>query len=100
MAIYRIILGDVDLGQVIDALENRAQSWETTAEHIRSGNKSQEEEFVVEECSGEREAEHIAKHYQQIIQKIRAQVLTQSRIMDAETSRERVQNEKSTAFQR
>jgi hypothetical protein len=83
MAIYRIILGEVDLGQVIDALEHRAQSWERTALKIRSGNMAHEEDLFMEECSGELEAEDIARHYQQIIRKIRTQVLTQSNILDA-----------------
>lgn len=97
MASYSINLSDVDLGQVIDALESRAQSWETTAEYLRSGDISQEEGCVVEECSGEQEAERIAKHYQQILQEIRAQVLTQSRTTEPKRSRGLAQLEDSTA---
>lgn len=98
MASYQILLRDFDLGQVIDALESRAQSWKTTAEYIRSGNISEEEDYVAEECSGEPEAERIAKHYQRILQEIRAQVLQQSHTANPYADWRELEN--STATQR
>ena len=46
---YRIELDDLDLGQLLDALEIRAKAWRDTAEFLRSGNMT-EETFVLEEC--------------------------------------------------
>lgn len=35
--IYHIELSEDDLGQLLDGLEVRAESWERTAEYLRSG---------------------------------------------------------------
>lgn len=62
---YRIELDDLDLGQLLDALEIRAKAWRDTAEFLRSGNMT-EETFVLEECSDAEEAEKISAHYDRI----------------------------------
>lgn len=62
---YVIKLSSVDLGQVLDGLDMRAQAWEKTEAYHRTGISPAD--FVAEECSGVEEAERIAKHYRSII---------------------------------
>ena len=69
--IYRIELGEDDLGQLIDGLEVRAASWERTAEYLRSGYMNGD--FLIEECSDPDEADSIASHYRRILQSIHQQ---------------------------
>lgn len=62
---YLIKLSAMDLGQLMDDLDSRAQAWEKTAAYHRTGVSPSD--FVVEECNGAEEAERIAKHYRSII---------------------------------
>jgi hypothetical protein len=73
---YTIQLDGHDLGQFLDGLELRAESWERTAEYLRSGQSAGD--FIVEECSKPEEADNIAAHYRSIINKIRQQMEAQS----------------------
>ena len=66
--IYRIELDALDLGQLLDGLEARADSWGKTAEYHRSGKSPAG--FVVEECNDADEAGRLAAHYRAIIAKI------------------------------
>ena len=75
MAIYRIELDELDLGQLLDGLEMRAESWERTAEYLRSGYI--DGDYLVEECSKPEEADDIAEHYRSIIRKIQSQMEAQ-----------------------
>jgi hypothetical protein len=75
---YRIELNDLDLGQLLDGLETRAESWERTAEYLRAETMPEDEFFVVEECSKPEEADDIAEHYRSIIRKIQSQMEAQS----------------------
>jgi hypothetical protein len=68
---YRIELDDVDLGQVLDGLEIRAEAWEKTADYHRSGESPPD--FIVEKCNNADEAGRIANHYRSIIAKIQKQ---------------------------
>ena len=52
---YTIQLDRLDLGQLLDGLELRAESWERTAEYLRSGYM--EGNFIAEECSKPEEAD-------------------------------------------
>jgi len=45
---YRIELDDLDLRQLLDGLEVCAESWERTAEYLRSGYV--DGDYTVEEC--------------------------------------------------
>ena len=72
---YRIDRDDRDLGQLLDGLAMRAESWERTAEYLLSGYVASEE--VVEECSKPEEADAIAAHYRSIIRKIHEQMEAQ-----------------------
>jgi hypothetical protein len=74
---YRIELNDLDLGQLLGGLETRAESWERTAEHLRTKTMPEGEFFLVEECSKPEEADSIAKHYRSIIRKIQSQIEAQ-----------------------
>ena len=73
---YRIELNDLDLGQLLDGLDARAEAWEQTADYHRTGKSP--EGFVVEECTDEDEADKIAAHYRSIISKIQEQREAQS----------------------
>jgi hypothetical protein len=68
---YRIELDELDLGQLLDGLEARADAWEKTACYHRTGDAPPD--FVVEECNDEEEAGQIANHYRSIISKIEKQ---------------------------
>lgn len=74
---YRIELEELDLGQLLDGLEIRAESWRHTAEYLRAGELLEGEVFMIEECSDEEEADEVAAHYEAIIQKIRSQIEAQ-----------------------
>ena len=69
--ILRIELNDIDLGQLLDGLETRAEAWEKTADYHRTGESPTD--FIVEECNDANEADGIASHYRSIIAKIRKQ---------------------------
>lgn len=75
MATYRIELNELDLGQLLDGLEMRAESWERTADYLRSGYVAGD--YVVEECSKPKEADDIAAHYRSLIRSIRLQMEAQ-----------------------
>ncbi len=68
---YVIRLNGLDLGQLIDALEARANVWYHTATHLESG--AAPNGFVIEECSEAREARSIEAHYKRIIRLIEVQ---------------------------
>ena len=72
---YRLELDDRDLGQLLDGLAMRAESWERTAEYLRSGYVAGDK--IVEECSKPEEADAIATHYRSIIRKIHEQMEAQ-----------------------
>ena len=76
MATYRIQLDSLDLGQLLDGIELRAESWERTAEYLRSGYV--DGDYIVEECSKPEEADGIAAHYRSLIRSIRQQMEAQS----------------------
>jgi hypothetical protein len=72
MATYRIELDALDLGQLLDGLEMRAESWERTAEYLRSGYV--EDGYIVEECHKPEEADTIAAHHRALVRNIRQQM--------------------------
>jgi hypothetical protein len=72
--IYGLELDELDLGQLLDGLESRAESWEKSAEYFRSEKMPDGEFFIIEECSDLDEAEEIASYYRSIISKIRKQM--------------------------
>ena len=72
---YVIRLSGLDLGQVIDGLEVRANAWRLTAEYLSTGEAP--EGFVVEECEDAEEARRIAEKYGQILRSISEQFAAQ-----------------------
>ena len=74
---YTIELDSLDLGQLLDGLDIRAEAWEKTASYLRTGTVPDDEFFIVEECSKPQEAGDIAKHYRSIADKIRQQMEAQ-----------------------
>jgi hypothetical protein len=73
---YMIQLESLDLGQLLDGLELRAESWERTAEYLRSGYVANG--FIIEECSKPEEADDIAAHYRALVSNIRKQMEAQA----------------------
>lgn len=71
---YQIVFDDLDLGQILDGLEIRAESWERAAEYLRTGEMPVGDFFVAEECSRHDEADAIAERYRLIVAKIRSQI--------------------------
>jgi len=68
---YVIRLNGLDLGQLIDGLEARADAWRLTAVYLETGKPLAG--FVIEECSDAEEARWIAEHYQRIIRTVAEQ---------------------------
>ena len=65
---YVIRLSGLDLGQLIDGLEARSDTWRLTAVYLETGEAP--DGFVIEECSDAEEARRIAEHYQRILANI------------------------------
>ena len=71
---YHIELDELDLGQLLDGLEARAESWERTADYLRDDGIPDGEFFLIEECSDVGEAANVAKHFRTIIDRISKQM--------------------------
>lgn len=71
---YIIELDRNDLGQLLEGLEMRAESWERTAHYLLCGVVPEDGFFLAEECHKPEEASDIASHYRRIISKIRNQM--------------------------
>jgi len=63
----------VDVFQILDALNDRAEAWEKT-EAILNGEFNSEDFFVPEECNDASEAAEIAQHFRDIAASIQAQI--------------------------
>ena len=71
-----LTLDSLDVGQLLDGLRSRAESWRNTVEYMESGY-SHDDAFVCEKCTDSSEAEQIAKHYEKIVASIEHQVEAQ-----------------------
>jgi len=67
-------LNENDVGQLLDGLAIRAESWERAADYLRDGWMPEGDIFVIEDCSEPTEADAIAKRYRSIIKKIERQM--------------------------
>lgn len=65
---YVIRLNGLDLGQLIDGLEARADAWRLTAVCLETGETP--DGVVIEECEDAEEARRIVAHYQRIIRTV------------------------------
>lgn len=68
---YLLRLDGNDLGQIIDGLRVREESWRKTAEYFKSGHA--DDSFVTEDCNGEHEANQMALFYSSIIKNLERQ---------------------------
>jgi hypothetical protein len=68
-----ITLDSVDLGQLLEGLRARAESWQKTADLLESGYIS-DDSFICEECSDAGEAIQVAEHYRRIVVSVERQV--------------------------
>jgi len=69
----QIKIDSLDLGQILEGLRSRQESWKNTAVFLRDGFFP-DEAFVCEECSDADEAERIADDYRRIIGNIERQI--------------------------
>lgn len=69
---YLLRLERNDLGQILDGLRSREESWRNTADYFASGFNANDS-FVIEECNGEHEAREIAQFYGRIIRNLERQ---------------------------
>jgi hypothetical protein len=70
---FHIVLQSLDLGQLLDGLRARQESWRNTAIYLRDGY-FRDDAFVCEECSDAGEADKITNHYKKIIADIEEQI--------------------------
>lgn len=70
-----IYLDEEDLGQVIDGLRVRAESWRATECYFETGRAH----TIIEECNDAAEARAIAEHYERIIESVVTQQAAQER---------------------
>jgi hypothetical protein len=73
---FKIEIESIDLGQILDGLRSRQESWKNTAVYLRDGFFP-DDAFVCEACSDADEAEKIAEHYQRMIISIERQIHAQ-----------------------
>lgn len=65
-----LILEDIDILQILDGLECRAELWERTVQYLRSDYVDGD----IAECSDPRDALSTLRHYKKIIRSIRKQI--------------------------
>ena len=74
MTTFSLTLPSADVFQILDALDNQADSWEYTERQL-VGNPDPDDEFrVPEECDRADEAATIAKHFREVGATIRKQI--------------------------
>ena len=73
---FHLTLDGLDLGQALDGLRCRQQSWANTAIYLRDGYFP-DDSFVCEECSDADEAQKIADSYLRIISTVEQQIEAQ-----------------------
>jgi len=61
-----------DIGQIIDALHIQRDNWRYTEAFLRNGTVDPDK--AMQECSSPEEAQWLADYYEEIIQKIKAQI--------------------------
>lgn len=66
-----LTLPSLMVGQILDALYMRLETWEYTEEYLNTGYVR--EPYCIEECSNPDEARQIADYYKEIIKSIEKQ---------------------------
>lgn len=74
---YTITLNSLDLGQMIDGIEQRALSYRNT-EHYHAFGATLSDD-IIEEVTDANEARQIAEHYERIIATVQAQMEQQNK---------------------
>ena len=69
----RLRLDSLDVGQILDGLRCRQESWANTAIYLRDGY-FHDDAFICEECSDPAKAQRLADWYQRIIASIEQQI--------------------------
>ena len=67
---YTLTLDSLDVMQVLDALESRAEAYEKTAEYL----EGKPVDIIVEEVSDREEALEIAAQFREIMETIQSQI--------------------------
>lgn len=67
------------VGQILDGLRIRAESWEQTKIYLSDGVIVDPDEPYIEECDDEAEARQIETFYREIIKEIETQLDAQSK---------------------
>ena len=75
-----LVLGDNEVGQIIDGLLIREEAWLNTAKYLETEELPNDEFFLIEECSDADEARNIASDYRAIIEKIQKQQTAQRQL--------------------
>jgi hypothetical protein len=70
---FQVELESSNLGQLLDGLRVRDESWRNTAIYLRD-DYFPDDAFVCEECSNAEEAEWVADHFRKIICDIEQQI--------------------------
>lgn len=78
---YLLRLAEHDLGQILEGLRAREESWRKTAEYLALGYYLSDDSFTPEECSDEHEAINIAHYYARIIRDLEYQQQNQPQIL-------------------
>lgn len=73
---YTIHLEANDLGQLLEGLQSRSESWHNTVEYFESSYNPRTDS-IIEECTDAEEARAIADHYDRIIATIKTQMKVQ-----------------------
>jgi hypothetical protein len=73
MAMATITLDRNDLGQILDGLTQRMESYDHTAEFLDDENQNLDG-FLIEEVRDSAEARNLARHYRRIIEDITRQL--------------------------
>ncbi len=73
-----LTLPSLMLGQILDALCMRLETWKYTEEYLNTGHVH--EPYIIEECSNPDEARQIADYYKEIIKSIEKQADFPARI--------------------
>lgn len=73
---FQLRINSLDLGQVLDGLNARAEAWQKTADFLATGQITGDP-FICEECSDADEAAAIARYFSKIISQIERQVAEQ-----------------------
>ena len=74
---YTITLNSIDLGQMLDGIEQRALSYRNT-EHYHAFGETLSDD-IIEEVSDSNESRQIAEHYERIMAAVQVQIEEQDK---------------------